>query len=677
MKKFLQRLTIRQKMRFGFGVIWIVLAIITIQAAINLAVVRSNVSSVVKEKQPITLVSNNLLIKLEQAMSSLSIYMLTSDQQAINDYQIKISQAESTLKDLSSLVSKQTPEQLAVSQKLLKQVDENIKALAPKLIAIGEMDEESSKKYPAFKFVDDHMGSAAMSVQQLISSMVNAEVEEISPARKQLLQDFLTLQNNWLNVLSSVRGYVAFRSEAMALNSEVYLENTLELAKKINNQSAIELSFEAEQSLPEAIEQIESYQQNFAELRKIHEGDKWRLDIWMMENELKPVFAGLEQSLAALADIAEKDMIEVSNKVVSSSLNNIILLLSLSVLGQLIGMMISSRVTKAVIEPVNSVNIAMKDMAQGEGDLTSRLPVVGKDELSDMARYFNIFIEKIQRMMQELHLTVRELEVSSHSLQSVTTAAKRSSEEQLQIASSLSCSIDEMTTQSNIVESQSANTTKATEQASERVAEGSRVVAEASNSIGLLAKDMQDMISAVHQLDLDSASIGRVASVIRDIAEQTNLLALNAAIEAARAGEHGRGFAVVADEVRGLAQRTQESTLEIGRIIEKIREATNKTVKVASSASQTSEQSCQSILLARQELAPVEILMGDISAMSSQMLKSAKLQSDLTIQVNSDINQIHQASETTAGDAANTEQAGHDLQAIADRLEKLVGQFRF
>lgn len=677
MTKFLQRLTIRQKMRFGFGAIWVVLAIITIQAAINLALVRNNVASVVQDKQPITIVSNDLLIQLEQAMNSISIYMLTSDKQALEDYRNRVKQAEKTLLQLNEIIQKQPAEQLETSQELLNTIALSMKRLQPQIRAIEEIDSADSKKYPAFKYVDDKMSGPASDVQQMISSMVAAELAEISPARAIVLQDFLALQNNWFNVLSSVRGYVAFRSAGLATNTELYIDNALEVAERLAKQSRFELSFEAEESLPEAIKLIEEYRENFAGLRVLHEGDKWRLDVWLMENELKPVFANLEDSLGKLASMAVNDMVEVSEKVVSSSLNNIILLLSLSIFGQLVGMMISGRVTKSVVSPVLKANLAMQDMARGEGDLTRRLPVVGKDELTSMAGYFNEFVERIQRVMQQLHLSVQELETSSSDLQAVTTAAKHSSDTQLQIAASLSSSISEMTSQANTVESQSANTTKATEQASERVGKGSRVVVEASNSIGMLAKGMDEMAVAVNQLSTDSESIGRVASVIRDIAEQTNLLALNAAIEAARAGEHGRGFAVVADEVRGLAQRTQDSTQEIERIIEKIREATEQTVKVASSASATSKQSCQSIAAARQELAPVEILMTDISEMSSKMLQAAKQQSGLAAQINEDINQIHVASETTAGDAANTEQAGYKMQTIADRLERLVAQFKF
>ena len=676
MNKFLQKLTIRQKMRFGFGVIWVVLAIITIQAAVNLSVVRINVTDVVENKQPVALMSNELIITLEQTMNALSVYMLTADEASLKDYQSHYQHASTTLESLSQLVDQQATEQQKVSRELLSNVRANMAKLPSQVETIKQMQANPSEKYPAFRYVDQNLAALASNVQYQISTMVSSEMADLSPNRAQLIQDLLALQNNWLNVLNSVRGYVAFRSQEMADNTDMFLGASEELLNKINEQTRVELTFEEEAALPEALEAFATYRKNFQTLKSIHQGEQWRMDIWMMDNEVKPLFKTLEKDLAELVDLSVNDMVNVSEDVVNSSLNNIILLLVLSGLGQLAGMMISKRVTNSVVDPVHNATLAMKDMAQGEGDLTRRLPVRGKDELALLAQYFNVFVERIQQMLQQLTLTVAELETSSRDLLGVTKSTKQGSEQQLKAASDLSDSIQEMTTKAKSVEDHSRNASKATEQAAGRVKQGSQVVSGANTAIQSLSEGMDEMTSAVNQLDKDSESIGHVVSVIRDIAEQTNLLALNAAIEAARAGEHGRGFAVVADEVRGLAQRTQESTLEIERIIEKIREATNRTVKVVSSGQETSQTSCNAIKTAQKELAPVVVLMEDISRMSEQMFSAAEAQASLALQVNDHISQIHSVSELTAQEALNTEKAGHQMQALADRLDRLVHQFK-
>ena len=676
MSSFLKKLTIKQKMRFGFGVIWLVLAIITIQAAINLFVVRLNVTEVVDHKQPTAFVSNELIITLEKSMNALSVFMLTDDAQALASYQRYYEQANTILEDLEQRLVDSGGAQLGLNRQRLEQVKLNMQVLPEKVALIERLQKNQSQKFPAFLYVSENLAGVSSQIQQAISSMVHSELNELQPSRAVILQDLLSLQSNWSNVLNSVRGYLAFRSSEMSQNAEMYLEATELLLEKLARLPASRLTIEQEEALPQIQDDFALYRQNYMTLKTIHEGEKWRMDTWMMEHEIKPLFEVLEADLTEVMETSVGEMVALSEKVADSSLNNIILLLTLSVFGQLAGMMISSRVTRAVVEPVHEAMSAMQDMAQGEGDLTRRLPVNGKDELALLSQYFNVFVGRIQSMLQQLSGTVNELEKASVQMLGVTLSTKRGSEHQLSAAAQLTESVSDMTVKAKSVEALSRKASEITEQAVGRVKQGSQVVSRATTTIQSLSVGMTQMTDAVNLLNEDSKSIGQVVSVIREIAEQTNLLALNAAIEAARAGEHGRGFAVVADEVRGLAQRTQESTLEIERIIEKICDATSRTVGVVSSAQQNSQDSCGAIELAQQELAPVVKLMDNISQMSDQIFGAAHSQAQLASAVNEHISQIHLVSEQTALEAVNTEKAGNQMQALADRLERLVHQFK-
>jgi len=675
MNAFLQNLTIKQKMRFGFGVIWLVLAIITIQAAVNLAMVRSNVYEIVEEKQPIAIEATKMAFLLEKSLNALSMYILTNESELIESYYLGIAEVEAMLKKTQDKLRLAGHIEDELSHEY-NHLHETLSELPPLVKQVTKLQSAPLLKFPAFAYVDQNMSEPAIELQQVISQMVSSELAELSSDRRDLVEDVLELQKVWLNVMSSLRGYVAFRTESMAETTENYLNMTEVLLDKISQQQVVELTLEEEDGLEKAQSLYQSYREHYMILKGIHEGEKWRMDTWLMEHEIAPIFERLDAKLIASSDIAVGEMIEESESLLNTSLNNIIILLVLSALGQILGMMVSKRVTASVVNPVQEISSLMKDISEGQGDLTRRLPVKTKDEMGNLAEYFNEFVMKIQRMLQDVTETVHQLELSSSRLLNITNETKEGTQQQLSATGMLSASMVDMARQSQSVDDHSHNTSRATKQAAIRVKEGGDKVLGTADEIQKLSQGMTDMTSAASQLRSDSESIGMVVSVIRDIAEQTNLLSLNAAIEAARAGEHGRGFAVVADEVRGLAKRTQESTLQIEKIIDNILKATMSTVEVVEQGHEATKSSCKAISETKNTLQPVTILMDDINKMSEQMSNAAHAQSALAQEINNNISQIHTVTERAVLGAENTEKAGHDLQVLADKLDTLVHQFK-
>jgi len=675
MRSFLQNLTIKQKMRFGFGVIWTVLAIITLQAVINLYLVRQNVSVVVNEKQPVAIGASELALSLEKSMNALSMYMLTHDKELLAAYQAGFAQVIQGVQKASVSIraNGDSDQQVLEAYGLIEKKLDQLPGLVDQLV---ELQEDRSKKFPAFQYVNEHMLSLANSMQNQINMMVASELASLEPERQGVLTDLLNMQKSWLNVVSNVRGYVAFRTEEMAELTEGYLNTTEQMINRLNSQERVELTLEEEDGLIKVWEVYQAYREHFMQLKSIHQGEKWRMDTWLMKNEIEPIFQTLDNELVSISNAATKEMVEVSQSVVDSSFYNIVFVLTVSILGQILGMLVSRRVTYAVVDPIQQASGAMKAIAEEDGDLTQRLPVKGKDELADLSRYFNQFIEKIQVMLKEVSQTIEELEVSSQALLEITHETKEGTQQQLASSRHLSEAMVDMTNKAKSVEDHSHNTSRATQQAASRVKEGGSMVKGTASEIQNLSEGMLAMTEAVSQLRNDSEQIGTVVNVIREIAEQTNLLSLNAAIEAARAGEHGRGFAVVADEVRGLAQRTQESTLKIENIIDKIRQATLSTVEMVQRSQSATEASCEAVYASEQALNPVTILMDDINQMSEQMFNAAHSQSQLAQEINLNISQIHAVSEKAALGTENTESAGHNMQALADKLETLVHQFK-
>lgn len=675
MTQFLSGLSIEKKIRYGFGVIWITLAVITLQAVVNLSLVRMNVSEVIEQQQPVVVEALNLSTELERTRNALSLAMLLKQPEVFTEYLQQLQTLESKVETI-----RQIPGQTKALTVEFDHLQNALGVLRQESVKIEALQARYSANYPAFAFSNNELLPLASRMQQSISEMVNSELEVIDASRQTTLSLTIELQKTWLNAMTGLRGYMAFRTEEMAELTESYLDQVQELLIQFDaittQDNGVELTFVEEALLPEVIQLYQNYRETYMIMKSIHTGEKWRLDTWLVENEIQPVFEQLSSSLNALVAHYSQQMQAKSESVVQSSFWNIVLLLTLSVLGQFFAMRVSRGITKEVVEPIRLVSNTMRDIAQGEGDLTSRLPVKSQDEIGQMAAYFNDFVSRIQQMLQSVQQTTVRLESASSHLNQVTKSIHSGAQQQLTSSLQLTDSMTQMTMQSKEVEAHSQNTSRATYQAVERVSDSSQQVGGAVKEIQKLSQSMEQMTQSVMELREDSLMIGTVISVIREIAEQTNLLSLNAAIEAARAGEHGRGFAVVADEVRALATRTQESTIEIQTIIDKISETTQKTVASVQLGQEVTQTSVEIITQSKDKIGPVTVLMSDINKMSEKVLAVARTQRLLSEEINTNITQIHSVAESAVGGVQKTEDAAQDLQGLAIEIEGLVKQFK-
>ncbi|NQY50237.1 MAG: methyl-accepting chemotaxis protein [Colwellia sp.] len=318
----------------------------------------------------------------------------------------------------------------------------------------------------------------------------------------------------------------------------------------------------------------------------------------------------------------------------------------------------------------------MHDIAEGDGDLTKRIEPLKNDEIGQLVKEFNTFIDKIQALVKETVVITAEVGQSTAIASSISRQTIDIIEEQKQEIDMVATSANELAQNSSEISYNANLSQELANSAETQVAEGASVVNQATAGINKLAENISAAATVVNKLKEDSQSIGEVLSVIRGIADQTNLLALNAAIEAARAGEQGRGFAVVADEVRTLASRTQESTASIEKIIDELQTTASRAVTVMESSRTEAQSSVELTEQVQGVLTEITGVITSIQNQTQEIALSVTQQSTVAEEVSKSIENVRALTEDTVQGAAEMSDGLQGLQTYSENLTTVVNQFK-
>ncbi|WJG10357.1 methyl-accepting chemotaxis protein [Aliiglaciecola sp. LCG003] len=360
-------------------------------------------------------------------------------------------------------------------------------------------------------------------------------------------------------------------------------------------------------------------------------------------------------------------------KAISSARNTAIIVGIVSIL---IGLAVALFIARQITRPLDLTVATMNEIAEGDGDLTRRLNVEGSNEISQLSQAFNAFAERVHKIVSQVARATLQLSSAAEELSKIMDETKRNTSQQQSDTSQVVTAMNEMESTVNEVARHTTEASVAAGNADSASADGKIVVGKTMSSIESLAAEVDSAANVITQLERDSDRIGSVLDVIKGIAEQTNLLALNAAIEAARAGEQGRGFAVVADEVRSLASKTQKSTEEIQKMIEDLQGGSRSAVNAMNDSRSKASSSVSLAENAGNSIEAITHSVALIRDMNTQIATAAEEQSAVAKEVNRNILNISEISKLSVVGANQAAIASDELAKLAAELQDMVNQFK-
>ncbi len=671
--KFLANISIKIKILAGFGLMQLIILVISASAWLSLTQVNEEVIHIVKDIQPAAHIASELEFRLEKANSALGFYLLSKEDSHKRNYLASLERVDELLAELRAMPPVSSNADMTARVASVAEDVERFKSYKDRMLHLAI---NTADNIPATEYATQNINPLSQEMLRLLNGMIFAEKEQAANAlRRALLIDIEATRYSWINVMSGVRAFLAFREQSALVEVNLHLGG-METALEQLNQQANLLSPDQTEAMKQVQLLGEKFTGRFERLLSIHGGDAWRTDAHLIRTEIGPLLDGVSKKLGALVGSLRDQVRTTSGALVNLVSTTDAWIVILLVIGLVLGGVIAWAITAMIIAPLKTALDAMADIVGGEGDLTRRLDDSHNNEIGQLAHGFNMFASLVHHMVSEVVGYTQRLTQSADRLTTITEETSRGADRQQTQTDGVVAAVNEMAATGQEVAANTLAAADAAKNADVAAADGRNVVGQTIEVINDLATEVQRAGEVIHGLEHDSEAIGGVLDVIRGIAEQTNLLALNAAIEAARAGEQGRGFAVVADEVRTLASRTQQSTAEIQIMIERLQKGAQEAVQVMGQSKRRADDSVEQAVKAGSTLESISAAVGIINQMNTQIATAAEQQNAVAEEINRSVVGISEVTEQTAAGAQQTASASNELNELASQLSGMVKQFK-
>lgn len=683
--------SIQKRIWLGFFSLLMILAIVLIVVFWNYKAFNSSFDVINNNIQPLHQSSMDLARQINAAEASIGLYLITKELPYKQEYIENLKQAEIFSTELQQrALASNHKEIILIVNTIISDISDLIKNEKELLTYV----EDEFKNFPAISYSSQSIVPLTRQSLEAITIMVNAlnEYADDNFLLKQNSELSINQHANYLKILKVThelryiwRSMTYFMSNYILLGKDnpdyknyIYLFRD-QLLNLIQQYDDMELTdyIEIEEQLPTIKNNLYLYVKHIDKIIALHESDKWRMDAYLVKNNSGPIFIRIDNNLHKLMSI-QKGQKEIANTEMLNTMELAkIVILLVTIAGGILGLLAASFIASWIARKLNTIVKTMNNIAESTGNLNHHLDESGSDEMSFIGHCFNKFLDKIRKIVDLVLETSQGLVDETRKASEITkTTTKSILEQQIAIENVVESMNDITTTVNGVADSASAAAESAHD-AQLNAKDGKHVIENSVAEIIQLSKNINSVSDTIITLDQQCENIGNVVTVINDIAEQTNLLALNAAIEAARAGEQGRGFAVVADEVRSLSQRTNEQTSEIQQIIQQLQKGANLAVgQIKQSCIQT-DHGVEQVKLAGETLTTIEKSVSIITELSQKIADTTQQQAHTTQTINTNMATINGIAINTVNDAENMSNSIKNLTMMSIQMQGMVNQFLY
>jgi methyl-accepting chemotaxis protein len=670
---FLRTLSLKHQVWAGLIGMLLLTALVASISLIRLHQVKNQADHVALESQPTMLAALQLKSAIKTSVSDMALYIINKDQQSADAYKASITNINSELDIFQKMPLVQTNGLKAKADELKQLISQYMQFQQQ----LGQLAVNRLANFPGIELGSTKLNPLSMQVLQEFENIFDYEFEEnASSKRRQLFSNFMQLRQNWMSMLTALRAFYANPTKQGIEQINVYINQQTKIIDKLKKQSSL-FTFEQEEGIDNITNKSAASYKVLKQIFSIYNNNNWRNDQILIREQIAPLTNKIEVAIEEIVNEQIGDVRKASEELLTKISNTQSLILALLIISIIIGLFVATSNSRQINTLVTEISQSLQSMS--EGDFTIQLDdnrVGVGSEINHISKLINNFANKLGALVNQMQTAITDLQGASDEMSTLTVETSNNIMQQHRETEMVATAVEEMSATAHEVAQNAASAAESAGQVNEEAQNGAAISNEARSGMNVLITDLNNASSVIQNLQSESENISVVLDVIRSISEQTNLLALNAAIEAARAGEQGRGFAVVADEVRTLASRTQESTDQIKELIDKLQSGSTSAVDVMKTAIEKVNTNNDQVARVAGSLSGIACEIGNINSMIDQMAAASEEQSATSTEISRNVVSISQLAEQSAQGSERINSADEKLSSVSTKLDSLVSNFK-